>query len=140
MSNLATYSVNATSLAARIAEVPAADFTGGVNRAQCNEGLGICTDVYNPKLSDWTLEDQAEAARAPQESQHIGGDGLGDGDATTMPITLIDGADINDTAVFAVADTQAANGVEFDTVTGAVNLGTGTIEIGDRAWGGIPVA
>lgn len=140
MSNLATFSVNATTLATRIAEVPNADFTGGVNRALCNEGVGICTDNYNPKLSDWTLLDQAPAARAPQDSQHIGGNGLGDGTTTNSPITIINGADINDTAAFVVATTQATNGNEIDTVTGAINVGTGTVEIGDRVWGAIPVA
>jgi hypothetical protein len=139
MSNLATYSVNATSLAARIAEVPNADFTGGVNRAQCNEGVGICTDVRNVKLSDWTELDQAEAVRDPQNSQHIGGDGLGAGDATVMPITIINGADINDTAILITADTQATPTNIYHIASGAINVGTDTIEIGDLAWGVVPV-
>ena len=141
MTNLATYSVNPTTLAARIGEVPNADFTGGMNRGGCNMGVGICTDVRNVKDSDWTLLDQAEAARAPQISQHLGGDGLGDGsDTATNPINIINGADVNDTAVYAVADTQAAPAAEYDSVTGAINVGTTTIEIGDVAWGAIPVA
>ena len=139
MANLATYAVNATTLATRSAEVSDADFTGGCNRGGCNNGIGIATDNYNPKVDDWTTLDQAEAARAPQDSQHIGGDGLGAGDATNFPITIINGADVNDTAAFVVADTQAVNGVAFDITSGAVNVGTGTVEIGDRAWGAIPV-
>ena len=139
MANLATYAVNATTLAARIAQVANADFTGGMNRGSSNQGVGICTDNYNPIVADWTTLDQAEDARIPQESQHIGGNGLLGGDASTMPIKIINGADINDTAAFVVADTQATNGNEIDTVSGAINVGTGTVEIGDRVWAAIPV-
>lgn len=138
--NLPTSSVNAATLATRSAEVPNADFTGGMNPGGCNIGIGITTALSDPKLTDWTLLDQAGAARAPQNSQHIGGNALGDGDQSTMPITVINGVDVNDTAVFVVADQVATNGQVFDTVSGAINVSDRTIQIGERAWGAIPVA
>jgi hypothetical protein len=156
--SLPTYQNNATSVAARNAELtgttPCSDVTGdgtydtyqGCNRAGSNApGIGINTgDVSTPAPDQFTLNDQAEAARAPQNSQHIGGDGLGDGDASVNPINALDltpGAiDVNDTLAFAVADTQAVDGVAFDTVTGAVNRTGGTIEVGETAWGTVPVA
>ena len=140
MANLATSSVNAATVATRSAEVPNADWTGGMNAGGCNVGIGISTDVVDPKLTDWTLLDQAEAARTPQDSQHIGGSGLGDGDQTDAPVTVVNGVDINDTAAFAVADQVATNGQVFNTTSGAINVGTTTIQIGQRAWGAIPVA
>lgn len=156
--NLTTYQLNAASVTARNAEfadTPLTDIPGdgsyddpylGVNRAgSCAPGIGICTNVPNPKDSDWTLEDQDENARAPQNSQHIGGDGLGDGDQSVNPINgIVDQngtADFNDEMAFVEADVaSAAPGVEFDTVSGAVNRGEQTILIGDLAWGAIPVA
>jgi hypothetical protein len=80
----------------------------------------------------------------PQDSQHIGGDGLGDGDATVNPINgIVDQngtPDYNDTMAFVVSDVaSAAPGVEFETVSGAVNRGEQTILVGDEAWGAIPV-
>jgi hypothetical protein len=139
--NLPTYQLNATSVAARAAEVASADFAGGVNRGgSCAPGIGINTGATTvPSNQHWSLLDQAGAARAPQDSQHIGGDGLGAGDATTNPINVIIGADVNDTAAFVTADTQAADGAEFDSVSGAVNRTGATIEVGETAWGTIPV-
>ena len=140
MANLATSSVNSATVATRSGEVPNALFTGGMNAGGCNMGVGICTDVFDPKVSDWTTLDQDGLARTPQNSQHIGGSGLGDGDQTVAPITVVNGVDINDTAAFAVADQVATNGQVFNTTSGAINVGTTTIQIGQRAWGAIPVA
>ena len=140
MANLATYAVNPATLATRSGEVPNADFTDGMNRGGCNQGVGICTDVRDTQLVDWSVLDQDGATRAPQNSQHIGGNGLGVGDASVTPINVINGADINDTAVYEVADQVAANGAIYHIGTGAINVGTSTIQIGERAWGAIPVA
>lgn len=151
--NIATFQLNGASVTARNAQyggTPLTDEEGGgsyvdpylgCNRAgSCAPGIGIATNVPNPKLEDWSLEDQNEAGRDPQDSQHIGGDGLGDGDETTNPINgFIDATNLDDTMAFVVADAQAAPGVEYDTVSGAINRGEQTIEIGDRAWGAIPL-
>jgi hypothetical protein len=57
-----------------------------------------------------------------------------------MPITIINGADINDTAILITADTQATPTNIYHIASGAINVGTDTIEIGDLAWGAVPVA
>ena len=82
MANLPTAFVNATSVTAREAEVTAADFDNGANAgAACAPGIGIATDVagLTGATSGWTLKDQTDTARTPQDSQHIGGTGLGAG-------------------------------------------------------------
>lgn len=100
-SNDAPYFVNAVSLAARIAEVPNADFTGGCNIAGSNapgigiaDGGGVQTINLGESLPSWTLLDQDGDARTPQVSQHIGGDGLDDGveGKGTTPVILVDDA------------------------------------------------
>lgn len=76
----ASFNIAAT-IAARAAEVPDADFTNGMNNANCVHGVGIATENPNleESLPNWTLLDQDEDARTPQDSQYIGGNGLGDG-------------------------------------------------------------
>jgi len=100
-SNDAPYFINAVSLAARAAEVPAADFVGGCNSAGSNapgigiaDGGGLQTINLGESLPSWTLLDQDSDARTPQVSQHIGGDGLDDGveGKGTTPIILVDDA------------------------------------------------
>ena len=93
----ATFNQSAA-VTARQAEVPNARwYTGGQWAAACACGLGIGTD--NPGLDEslpnWTLLDQAGAARNPQKSQSIGGSGLGDGDQSTanMSITVPTGTE-----------------------------------------------
>jgi hypothetical protein len=80
MANIATTFRNTTTIDARKAEVPEADFDGGTNNATCS-AIGIATDNagLDESLPEWTLEDQFEVARTPQVSQYIGGNGLGDG-------------------------------------------------------------
>jgi len=80
--NIPTYGLNGAAVSARSAEVPAADFAGGMNLGGCNGGLGICTAIVNPKDTDFSRI--ADTAAHP--TQHIGGDGLGAGDATDFAI------------------------------------------------------
>ena len=151
--NLPTVELDAAAVTARNAEytgTPLTDDDGGatyadpylgMNRAGSNApGIGINSGNVNPKLDDWTVLDQAEAARSPQDSQHIGGSGLGAGDATSEPIRFVQGTDFNDTANFSVADAAAVADAAYDTVTGALNKTGKTVAIGDRIWGPIPVA
>lgn len=136
--NLATYHLNGTSVTAREAEVAAADFAGGVNKGGGNApGIGINTGaVVIPAAERFTLLDQAEAARDPQDSQHIGGDGLGAGDQTNAPILAVQGADINDTLSLITAAAQATDGQGVEAGnTGTVNRTGATVEIGDVIWG-----
>lgn len=107
--NDTTYLLNATSVTARDAELnTSGQFAGGVNLAGSNApGIGIATGNGQCKLSDWTVRDQWVAARAAQESQHIGGTGLGSGSpgAVGVPINVQDGADVNDTVSLLVEGT-----------------------------------
>jgi hypothetical protein len=71
--NDVTYLLDSASL--RASDVPNADWSDGANRAaSCAPGIGIGTDETNlaESLPNWTLLDQAGAARNPQNSQHIG--------------------------------------------------------------------
>ena len=111
--NANTFCQNAAAVTARNAEytgTPLTDPTGdgtyadpylGGNRAGSNApGIGIATANGQCKLDDWTVLDQHGAARAPQDSQHIGGSGLGDGTVgltTETPINNVTAADVNDT-------------------------------------------
>ena len=136
--NLPTYNLNATSVAARDAEMGVAgQFAGGMNLGGSNApGVGIATNVIDPKLDDWTIEDQAAAGRTPQDSQHIGGDGLGAGDATVNPINAVQGADVNDTLSYIAAVVQAAPGAGYGAAgADPVNRSDRTVEIGERLWG-----
>jgi len=104
--SVATYFLDPTAVAARDAEMlVAGQFAGGCNLGASNApGIGIGTGNGQCKLSDWSMTDQAEAARDPQDSQHIGNTGLGAGTAggPTVPINVEDGADLNDTVSLAV--------------------------------------
>jgi len=134
----------------------------GMNRAGgSNPGVGINTgSIYQtavdlaangPRYDGWTTLDQAGAARTPQDSQTIGGivnaapayAGVPyptPAQVGVFPVTFTDGADINDTANFVVADTAAVDGAEMNAATGAIN-GTGvTLAIGDLVWGAAIVA
>ena len=156
--NLATYQLNAASVTARNAEYTGTPFTdipgdgsyadpvlGGNKAGSCAPGIGIATANIEPKLDDWTVLDQAEAIRVPQDSQHIGGDGLGDGDATVNPINCIlsphSSPDITDTVAFIAAVVQAADGAGYNTADAdPVNRSGQTVEIGERLWGTNTVA
>jgi hypothetical protein len=69
---------DSAAITAREPEVPAADFTNGMNNCNCSPGIGINVGegavVGEPQ--QFTLEDQFEAIRVPQVSQVLGGNGL----------------------------------------------------------------
>lgn len=151
--NLTPFLLDAATVTARDAQytgTPLTDVVGagtyadpylGGNRAGSNApGVGINTGNVNPKLEDWTVLDQKGVARIPQNSQHIGGSGLGAGDQTNEPVRFIQGTDVNDTANFVVTDTAAVADAVMDTVSGAVNKTGATVAVGDRVWGPVPVA
>lgn len=151
--NLPAYQLDAATVATRNGEFPGTPFTDGdgdgsisdpylgCNRAGSNApGIGVNTGNIDPKLDDWSVLDQDGAARVPQNSQHIGGDALGDGGDTVNPLeSIIDpnGAPIfGDTLSFIEALAQAAPGVGFGAANGnPINRTAVTIEVGDRAWG-----
>jgi hypothetical protein len=159
MANLPAYQQTAATVTARNAEytgTPLSDVDGdgsynsylGCNRAgSCAPGIGINTGFIDPKVDDWTTLDQAGAARDPQDSQHIGGNGLGGtlpssgGDQSVNPINAVLGTDFNDTLTFEVAAAQAAPGVGFGPANAdPINRTDVTVEIGDRVWGTNTVA
>ncbi len=163
MANLSMYLLSATAVTARNAEYDGTPFTDipgngsyadnvlGCNKAgSCAPGIGIATDNIEPKLEDWTVNDQgnldqavAPAARIAQESQHIGGTGLVAGDPDPTVGSVINAIispdsspDINDTVSFIEALAQAATGVGFGAANAdPVNRGQVTVEIGERLWG-----
>ena len=113
-----TFFQDATAVAARDAEytgTPCSDVTGdgttanpylGCNRAgSCAPGIGINASTTAAAsdgpvtLDEWTVQDQHEAARTPQDGAHIGNTGLGDGTAGvgTVPINIVVAADVNNT-------------------------------------------
>lgn len=70
-----SYLLDETSVAARASEVPNASFANGMNAGASNApGVGINAGVANIAGTDeqFTLLDQAGAARTPQDSQQIG--------------------------------------------------------------------
>ena len=83
-----TFYIEDATVTIRSAEVPAADFDNGMNLAgSCAPAIGVNVGggavVGTPE--QFTLLDQRENTRIPQTSQHIGGNGLGDGVAGTSP-------------------------------------------------------
>ena len=153
--NIPTFLLNATSQAARNGEYTGSPFTddvgggtfadpylGGNAAGSCACGIGINTGSHDPKLDDWSVLDQNGDSRSPQQSQHIGGDGLGDGDATYTDILAMQGygTDINDTLNYSAADQEAVADAIYDTATGAINKTGVTVESGDILWGLIPAA
>jgi len=134
-----------------------------MNRAGgSNPGVGICTGIVyqtaaevaaGPELfSGWTELDQDEAARIPQDSGTIGHidasvdvtvtdyyEGQPGFTPAVVPVTVTEGADINDTANFVITDTAAVDGAIMDTVSGAINDTGETVGIGDLIWGKVPV-
>lgn len=119
----------------RTSEVADADWDNGGNKGgSCACGVGINTgNVSIPAPPQYTLLDQAEAARDPQDSQHIG--------TAVTPINVVRGADVNDTLTYEAAAQQAADGVGIG-VAGAepINRTGDTVEIGDVIWGTNTVA
>lgn len=78
MSNaIPTYYTNAAAVTARSSEVPDADFANGANAAgsnACGIGVNIGGGEVVGTPEQFTLLDQAEAARTPQTSQILGED------------------------------------------------------------------
>lgn len=143
MTNLATYGRNEAAVTAREAQVALADFDDGLNLGASNApGIGICTDVVNPKLSDWSVLDQNEDARDPQGTQHIGGLGIeGGNEGTLYDIQVVQGADVNDTVSFieVLADAVPGQGMGLANAD-PVNRTGQNVVIGDRVWGTNTVA
>ena len=141
--NLATYGRNEAAITAREAQTPLADFDDGLNLGASNApGIGICTGVADPKLIDWSVLDQAEDARDPQGTQHIGGLGIEDGnEGVYYDIQVVQGADINDTVSFIEVLADATDGQGMGAANAdPVNRTGGPVVIGQRVWGTNTVA
>lgn len=175
--NLPVYNLSSVAVTERNAQYPGDPFTDdngdgsyntylGCNRAgACAPGIGINSgnmayltpQIGNENPQQFTLEDQAEAARIPQDSQHIGGvaEAVTPGGELAQPVVpnftpavipvnmIVDPngtPDFNNTANMVVVDTVAAPGAEMDSVSGAVNRSNVTTAVGDIAWGDVPVA
>jgi hypothetical protein len=97
MANATAFQDN-TAITARQADYPVGtDFVAGANKGGPNcPGLGIdISSVASQPLIEsadsWTLDDQWEAARVPQDGAYIGNTGLGDGaeGLGTAPILVV---------------------------------------------------
>ena len=86
--NRPTFYIEDATVTVRAAEVPDASFANGLNMGgSCAPAIGVAIGETDLVGSDdqFTLLDQREAARNPQTSQHIGGNGLGDGVSGILP-------------------------------------------------------
>jgi hypothetical protein len=134
--NVPTYSLNPAAVADLDGNYADGAFVGGCNLGSCSQGLGIATGVVNPKSIDFArIQDTA-----PHETQHIGGNGIGAGSATSFDINAILGTDINEEVAFVEAQGTVANNGEIDSTTKAVNKTGVALADGDWVWGVIPVA
>ena len=108
MAQPATF-IDVTARATRVGEVPAASFLNGMNNGSCQPGIGISggpTDLAGTP-EQFTVLDQAGAARTPQDGQSIGGVALGAGAITNQAIDLVDAADNSGDGTVAVDGTGA---------------------------------
>lgn len=158
MANLPTYFLNASTQTTRNGEytgTPFTDTTGdgtyanpylGCNRAgSCAPGIGVATDNIDPKLDDWSVNDQEGNARTPQNSQHIGSNGLGSGQQGSTGAAVLNvrlsGTDYNDTLSYIAAVVQGAVGSGYNTAgADPKNRSSRTVEVGERLWGTNDVA
>lgn len=118
--NYAGYLLDGTKVTARSAEVPNADWAGGVNQAGSNAcGIGINSGDYDPKPQDWPLiENDAE-------SRHIG-------DTTvTRIIAVPDG--VNDEFEYVQASSDVAPDTEIQPLL--FNRTGKTVPNGSWVWG-----
>ena len=163
--NLPSFTLSATAVTERNAQYPGDPFDDvdgdgsyntylGMNRGGCAPGIGINTSFIDPKLSDWSILDQAGDARVPQDSSHIGGVNAAvvpGGELEDPPVPNFTPAvipinavldrdevtnDYDDTLSYITALAQAAPGVGFGAANAdPINRTDVTIEIGDVAWG-----
>ena len=134
--NFYTLPANLNQIAVRQGEVPAADFTNGVNRGGGNNvGMGICTGIVNPKPSDWAFDEQ------PLVTQRTATIGAGTPDsfwpATAVfmvfpndnPLNVRQGAFVE--AAGAVAPQELVATVEGFELE---NQSLDTLQAGDKIW------
>lgn len=146
--NLPTFMIIDASVASRNAEfsgTPLTDIDGGGTYADpylgCNRGgssapgLGINSGESNPKLDDWSVNDQEENGRLPQSGQHLGGSGLGDGNEAKDVIRFVQGTDFTELTNFIIASQNAVDGAVADIGSGTKNETGAPVVIGDRLWG-----
>lgn len=176
--NLTTYELSDAAVTARDAQYPGTPLTDtvglgtyvspylGMNRGGSNApGIGINTGTVlltaaeiaagETRPDNWTLLDQAGAARVPQDSQHIGGiigaapayagteyptPAQAGSTAVKIADLTVGAVDVNNTANLIITDTAAVDGAVMDVSSGAINDTGATVGIGDLVWGQVPVA
>jgi hypothetical protein len=129
--NLPTYYLDSAEVTARSAEVPDADFAGGMNKGASNApGVGVNTGDYDPKVSDWPRP--AVQPTTVQDSNKIGGVATG--------LNVVD-ATFGDTALCAFVEALtgaiAPDGIIENNVAGfaMINRTGKTIPQNSWAWG-----
>ena len=121
MTSEATFFQDDTTVATLAALTPAASFLNGCNLAgSCAPGIGINMNEGEVvgTFEQFTLLDQHGDARAAQISQHIGGDGLGDGQEGTLP---------DDVIQFGDSPTQAAKDADPSLDGTIIAIGNSTL-------------
>lgn len=83
--------IDFTARTTRSTELPNADFDTGMNNGSCMPGIGITTGPTNllGTPNQFTLLDQNELTRTPQNGQSIGGVGLNAGSTAVQPFQII---------------------------------------------------
>lgn len=140
--NLPAFTLSTIAVNSRQSELPEADFSGGMNKGgSCAPLIGLNTGDYDPKLQDWTVNDQHGNDRDPQTTQHIAGLALaGGGDSAFIAqIYDIDNGDLNDQAAFVVATQNTPPDSSLNGTTSAINRTGKTVPSGARCWGTNPV-
>ena len=131
--NIPTFFQDTVITAARSAEVPSADFSGGVNKAGCNPGVGINTNDFDPKVEDWPDSTFNGADPIPYfgESSYIGIDS-----GANNRITLFKDGDENNQPQFVVAQQDTAPDAGLGAAGAEPINRTGkTVPNGSRVWG-----
>lgn len=121
-----SYFIDGGTVTARALEVPDASFANGMNLGGSNApGIGINEGVANlvGTPEQFTLLDQAGAARTPQDSQHLGGDGLTE--AADWPTSGGVAGAGTDPIAFGTVNTNGDGGVSASASATLTALATG---------------
>jgi len=128
MTSPATFFQDDTAVTARELELPNASFVNGANLAGSNApgvGINMLEGAIIGEPQQLTLLDQHGDAREAQISQHIGGSGLGDGSAGTLPDAVVQ---------FGASPTQAAKDADTALDGTIITTGNSTLTTLGAGW------
>lgn len=135
--------------ATRQAQVSGADWSGGMNTATNQCGIGVNSGGYSPKLSDWALSDFAGTNSAPYNalSQYLGNidpaeavdanTGVGAEGVTNQQVLSDPTVVANDGFRFIQATGSTANGAELVALSNVFNRTGVTVPASAYVWGSL---